>query len=293
MNKETYLLIRILGNDLCGLHGNNQTIINLEFTLKNEFIFEDTKKMFVLNRIVNKEKKNKIINLLNTYNYDYIDLPFDINEFNKLPKELPDFLEYKKYDRPNMIKILKDYNLYLINNNGCRNYCINYGKNNGYKWTFVLDSNSFFTKKAFQDIINNIDNNTEYLIIPQKRLQDGNLTNNILLSENLDKLNSLPSQEPQIAFKNTSKILFNPNIPYGIQPKAELLKAFNIKGKWDSWIFWGLNIKQRRFNNINYKILSYVIRLSPFNDNNEKENNFNLRWYGIYLLIKEILNTYK
>ena len=53
------------------------------------------------------------------------------------------FLEYKKYDRPNMIKILKDHNLYLINNNGCRNYCINYGKNNGYKWTFVLDSNSF------------------------------------------------------------------------------------------------------------------------------------------------------
>ena len=30
MNKETYLLIRILGNDLCSLHGNNQTIINLE-----------------------------------------------------------------------------------------------------------------------------------------------------------------------------------------------------------------------------------------------------------------------
>ena len=33
----------------------------------------------------------------------------------------------------------------------------------------------------------NIDNNTDYLIIPQKRLQDGNLTNNILLSEDLDK----------------------------------------------------------------------------------------------------------
>ena len=37
-NKKLYLIIRILGNDLNGLHGNNQTITNLEFTLKNEYI---------------------------------------------------------------------------------------------------------------------------------------------------------------------------------------------------------------------------------------------------------------
>lgn len=67
MNRDInnkYLMIRILGNDLDGLHGSNQTLENLAFTLENEYNFSNFKKMFVLNRIVSIEKK-KIINLLN------------------------------------------------------------------------------------------------------------------------------------------------------------------------------------------------------------------------------------
>ena len=33
---KKYLFSRILGNDVPGLHGENQTIINLKFTLENE-----------------------------------------------------------------------------------------------------------------------------------------------------------------------------------------------------------------------------------------------------------------
>ena len=50
------LIIRILGNDLSGLHGENQTYNNLKFTLENEPEFENTDKMFLLNRIYNQEK---------------------------------------------------------------------------------------------------------------------------------------------------------------------------------------------------------------------------------------------
>jgi len=293
-NKK-YLIIRILGNDLEGLHGNNQTIKNLEFTLKNEYMFNDSKKIFILNRIVSIEKKRQIINLLNNYNFEFIDLPFNIDEFNKLPKNMPSLSEYKNYDRKKMIKVLEKHNLYLINNNGCRNYCISYGKKNGYKWIFVLDSNSFFTKEAFENIVNNIDDNSDYLIIPQKRLKDDNLSNDILLTKDYEnQINRLPIQEPQIAFKNTSKIMFNSNIPYGLAPKAELLNALNVSGEWCNWMyFYGLNIKPRKFKNINFKKLSYIIRLSPFNNNNDIKNNWKLRWIGIYLLVKYILDTYK
>ena len=294
-NKKLYLIIRILGNDLEGLHGNNQTITNLEFTLKNEYKLKDTKKIFVLNRIINIEKKKKIIKLLNYYNFKFIDFAFNIDEFNKLPKNIPTLSEYKNCNRKNMIKILEKHNLYLINNNGCRNDCISYGKKCGYTWTFVLDSNSFFTKKTFENIVNNINMNNKYLIIPQKRLKDGNLSNKILLTKNYEqKLNRLPNQEPQIAFKNTSSVMFNSNIPYGLAPKAELLTALNVKGKWNKWMnFKKLHINPRTFKNKNYKILSYVIRLSPFNNNNDYNNNWNQRWIGIYLLVKQILDTYK
>tara|TARA_B110000908_G_scaffold78102_1_gene93816 strand:+ start:385 stop:1284 length:900 start_codon:yes stop_codon:yes gene_type:complete len=294
-NKKLYLIIRILGNDLKGLHGNNQTITNLEFTLKNEYMFEDTKKIFVLNRIINIGKKKEIIKLLNYYNIEFIDLPFNIDEFNKLPKNIPTLSEYKNCNRTNMVKILEKHNLYLINNNGCRNYCISYGKKSGYTWTFVLDSNSFFTKKTFENIANNINMNDEYLILPQKRLKDSNLSNEILLTKDYEnKLNRLPNQEPQIAFKNTSNIMFNSNIPYGLAPKAELLTALNVKGKWNNWMnFYKLDIKPRTFKKKNYNILSYVIRLTPLNNNNDIKNNWELRWIGIYLLVKQILDTYK
>ena len=34
----------MLGNDIPGLHGNNQTFYNLKFTLENEINFGDTDK---------------------------------------------------------------------------------------------------------------------------------------------------------------------------------------------------------------------------------------------------------
>tara|TARA_Y100000389_G_C17326948_1_gene446077 strand:+ start:754 stop:945 length:192 start_codon:yes stop_codon:yes gene_type:complete len=54
------LIIRILGNDLSGLHGENQTYNNLKFTLENEPEFKNTDKIFLLNRIYNQEKKKFI-----------------------------------------------------------------------------------------------------------------------------------------------------------------------------------------------------------------------------------------
>ena len=295
MNNKLYLIMRMLGNDLSGLHGDNQTINNLKFTLENEENFKNSKKIYVLNRIVNDKKKNKIINLLNKYQTEYIDLPFEINKFNSLPKNLPSLKEFKKCDRNEKVKILEKHNLYLVNNNGCRNFCISHGKKTGYKWIFVLDSNSFLIKKAFNNIINNIKDETEYLIFPQKRLKDGNLFKDILLTNNYhNKINQLPNQEPQIAFKNTSNITFNSNIPYGLAPKAELLTALNVKGKWNRWMnFYGLDIKPRKFNNQKVQVLSNVIRLSPFNSNNDIKNNWNLRWEGILSLVNHISNTYQ
>ena len=64
MNRDInnkYLMIRILGNDLDGLHGSHQTLENLAFILENEYNFSNCKKMFVLNRIVSIERKKEII----------------------------------------------------------------------------------------------------------------------------------------------------------------------------------------------------------------------------------------
>lgn len=286
-----YLIIRILGNDLESLHGSDQTYTNLEFTLKYEDDFPETDKIFIINRIVDIEKKNRIISLLNKHNVKYEDIPFDIEEFNKLSKiNHISYSEIKSMDKNTLVATLVDHNLYLVNNNGARNYALMYGKKNNYDWTFVLDSNSYFTYESYNQIISNIDNDSEYIIISQKRLKDGNLDNIMVCDES--SIDSLPDQEPQIAFKNTSKYMFNPDLPYGLAPKAEFLTALNVPGKWQNWMkFYGLNLQARRFTNVKYQKLSKVVRLSPHNENNDVKNNWLLRWYGIFLLAKKLQET--
>ena len=98
---------------------------------------------------------------------------------------------------------LHHYNLYLVNNNGSRNYCLDYGKKKGYTWTFTLDSNAYFTQDQWDKIFSNLNSNCEYIILPQKRLSEKKLPNETILN-GLD-LNILPNQEPQIAFHKKSK----------------------------------------------------------------------------------------
>lgn len=284
-----------MGNDLDKLHGHNQTYSNLEFTLKNEPIFPNTDKIFMLNRIYDIEKKKNIIKLLDKYNFKYIDLPFDIEEFNKIKYDsrINEYINVNKLKLKNskiIFNKLYNHNLYLINNNGARNFCLNYGKKKGYLWTFVLDSNSYFTQKLFYKIINNVKTDTSYIIIPQIRLSDNKLTNESVLSNNFNE-NAFQIQEPQIAFKYDSKLEFNSKIPYGSSPKAELLRVLQIPGKWNKWddnknIY---NIKDRKKVKVKFQVLSKIIRLNPQNKDNQSKNNYKLRIIGLNNLINKIL----
>ncbi len=290
MNK--ILLIRILGNDLSGLHGENQTFTNLKFTLEHEPNFPNTDKMFLLNRIYDVKKKNALIKILKKYNIKFIDLPFKIEKFKKI-KYNKEIIENKnRNNRREFMKSLLPYNLYLINNNGSRNYCLNYGKKNGYKWILPLDSNAYFTSEMFNNIFNNIKDDTHYIILPQLRLSEKNLPNEIVLDKKFN-YKELKTYEPQIGFNINSKISFNDKLPYGSSPKAELLRVLNIPGKWDKWLDnrTVFGIRDRPKQNAKYQIISYVIRLnSQTNKLVNITDNYFLRTKGLTKLIFKIRN---
>lgn len=116
-----------------------------------------------------------------------------------------------------------------------------------------------------------------------------------LLEEQKDPLNYLPTiefDEAQIAFKNKSKLKFNAKLPYGVCEKAELFKVMKISGPWNNWNDHKIikNSIRKEVNNVKYQTLSFVIRLTPFNIDNDvnKRNNWFNRWYGIYELYKKI-----
>lgn len=279
------LIIRILGNDLSGLHGFDQTLTNLKFTLEHEPKFPNTKKMFLLNRIYDPMKRQNIINLLKENNVEFIEIPFKVDEFKKL----------NYGDSKNKFVKYYNYNLYLVNNNGSRNYCIEYGNKHGYTWTFSLDSNTYFTHEQWDKIFSNLNSSCEYIILPQKRLSEKKISNEKIKSS-LD-LDILSNQEPQIAFHKNSKFKFNNKIPYGSSPKAEMLRFLKVPGKWNTWKdnFTIYGIPDRNPQDVNFQILSSVIRLNSQNKSrvDSVKNNYHARINGIENLVNKIKNENK
>ncbi|GAG01137.1 unnamed protein product, partial [marine sediment metagenome] len=60
------LLVRILGNDLPGLHGKSQTARNLSFTLEHEPELEGADKAFLLNRITDADERRRLREIISS-----------------------------------------------------------------------------------------------------------------------------------------------------------------------------------------------------------------------------------
>ena len=190
-----------------------------------------------------------------------------------------------------MNRLLYDYNQYLINNNGSRNFCIDYGIKNGYEWVFPFDSNAYLTQNYFNQIIEKLKADTQYIVIPQIRLKDGRLINEDILDRSKESvIDKLKIQEPQVGFHKNSKLRFNDKLIYGCCPKAEFLRVIKVPGKWNSWYDNKryLNIPDRPKKNVKFQILSKVIRLNPQEMKNG--NNSNKRILGLFNLVKKIRN---
>ncbi len=288
-----YGVARILGNDLNGMHGENQTYDNLKFTLQHEKLGNDVEVIYFLNRIVNIKKKKELIDLLHRYRQKFVDIPFDYRRFNRMYSQVKNrklLLEVEKmrlneWNYRIASKRLKKYNLMLINNNGSRNFALNYMKQRKrYKWIFILDSNSYFIEKDFEEIKKNLTDDLDVAYFPLIRVKN----NKEVLTENLDKY---PLYEGQLAFKSNTNITFNEELPYGGAPKAELLRVLNIPGPWKDWLdnVRTYGIQDRKKIECKWKIISKMIRLSANSKEYGIKNNQINRINGLISLIRFLL----
>ena len=274
-------IFRILGNNLNSVHSDTQTYTNLKFTLENEAEFENCDKIWILNRIIDSDLQEKYKKLLDKYNKKYLIIPFEKDEYNKIKSNNNinlNELNNNKNDNNKIFRKLYSHSLYLININGARNYCLNYGRQR-YLYSFVLDGSCFFTKEQFNDLVNNINDDTEYLIIPLIRLDKND--NNVIIKD-------AKKYEPQIGFKNTSKLYFNEKLPYGLSNKTELLRVLKISGEWDNWLDNKnvLNISDRSKVDAKTQLVSSVCRLS--NGTNKKQKNHTHRSNGLLQLVNDV-----
>ena len=279
--QDTFVLYRILGNDLYPRHKKGQTRENLEFILKYEPTLKDCEKRWIVNRIIDKSEEAFIISLLEQYNQPYIVIPFEENEYKKIGFDLScissEFLisdEFQKLGPKQRDRLLaalyRHKNNYVMNNNGARNTALRDGKKRA-KWILPWDGNCFITEEAWNSIVNDIKSAPyyKYFAVPMTRVTN----NQELLS---GRFVPNPVEEPQLIFRMDALEEFNEEFCYGRRPKVELFWRLGISGKWDEWKDdpWDLKRRELSAEAGQYGVAGWVARMnsgmSELEQNNEE-----------------------
>lgn len=238
---DTFVLYRIIGNDLYPRHKKGQSRENLQFVLENEPELEKCEKRWIVNRIIDKEDEQAILELLRQHNQPFIHIPYREEEYKAIGWDTeclpePGYLASEKFEnlgRTNRKKLLaatyRLKNNYLMNNNGARNVALRDGKPRA-KWVLPWDSNCFVTQTAWKQILADVTASPylKYFAVPMTRVVE----NKQLLT---DEFTPDPVEEPQLIFRTDSVEEFNEEFCYGRRSKVELFWRLRIPGDWDGW----------------------------------------------------------
>lgn len=239
--KNTFALIRVIGNDLPPRHQLGQGRKNLEFMLEHESEFVDCKKIWVLNRIIEPEERAELKALLERHGREYYEIPFDDDEYRRVDWDVesfcvPGFLESKEFlslneDRQAMAfdQMYRHKNSYVMHNNGARNYALRLGRSLA-KWVLPWDGNCFLTDEAWGAISSEVAEKPylKYFVVPMARVTDNDQLLDPLLEPNA-------VEEPQILFRRDAEEEFNEAYRYGRRPKVEMLWRLGVPGPWERW----------------------------------------------------------
>jgi len=238
---ETFVLYRIIGNDLVPRHKKGQSRENLQYLLDYEPDLPDCEKRWVVNRIVDPEEEQAVIALLEARNQLYLHIPYREEAYASCPWDLeglpyPGYTLTKQFHqlpgdfRQRLFKRLyRHKNNYVINNNGARNAALADGKTRA-KWVLPWDGNCFLTPSAWAEITSSVTARPwyPYIIVPMARITD-------YAALTQPDFRPRADQEPQIIFRSDTRETFNEEYYYSRRPKVELLWRLGVPGPWNDW----------------------------------------------------------
>ena len=223
---------RIIGCPLPPRHNASQLWTNLKYVVQNEPPLERAKKIFVLNRLP-PDLDAQVRDYLESKGFEAVSLAMDADEYDSFKAEDSYGLDKKTWE-PYLTDKFSRMNarLYVMNNNGARNFALRLGLMRGYAWTLPFDGNCMFDAETWSTFLKELDEakrtNKSYVAIPLVRTLAENGTNLVR--------SGVPG-EHQVAFgdRSSAKIQFDPTQPYGHRPKVNLLWRLGVPGSWDYW----------------------------------------------------------
>ena len=197
-------IFRLIGNDLWPRDTSHSNFDVAKTIIEVEPNFDDCHKIWILNRLIDKNLKSEIHTYVTLKNQKIIDIPFERNKFIKLGE--------------------RNKLIYLLSINVARNIALEVGRKK-YDYTMIFDGDCFFEIQQWNNFIDKLNtaknskNNTNILSFPVKRIyynRDGSIK---FINDHLE--------EPQLGFCSSSKILFDETLLYGNRNKIALLE--NLK----------------------------------------------------------------
>lgn len=238
---DTFVLYRIIGNDLPPRHAVGQSRRNVGFILENEPQLPACEKRFVVNRIVDPREESAVLRLLDQSGFSYLHIPFDRAEYGRTSWDIEGVpAEYAPWTQRFaalsageqghvLMRLYRHKNNYVMNNNGARNAALRDGRSIA-KWVLPWDGNCFVTASAWNEIVATVCATPElpYFVVPMARITDeGCLLDSDFRPDT--------REEPQLIFRRDATTEFDPDYYYGRRPKVEMLWRLGVPGGWDDW----------------------------------------------------------
>lgn len=238
---DTFVLYRILGNDLPPRHRDGQTRKNLAFLLEHEPDLPACEKRFILNRIVDPREEEALTRLLEDAGASFLRIPFDVDAYRSVPWDIagvpPEYAPWtrrfsllsEERQARVLMRLYRHKNNYAMNNNGARNAALEEGRRLA-KWVLPWDGNCFVTAEAWREIVSTVRSEAHLpcFLVPMARITDN--------GQLLDAGFRPPAkEEPQLLFRRDARLAFDPAFFYGRRPKVELLWRLGVPGDWDEW----------------------------------------------------------
>ncbi len=234
---DSFVLYRIVGNDLEPRHRSGQSRGNLRFILENEPPLEGCEKRWIVNRIADAQEEARVLALLAEHSQPVLHLPFVAVDYARAgwdTRRAPDpGLEATARDAAAAERMrLAAYgrkNAYAMNNNGARNAALADGRGRA-KWILPWDGNCFVTPDAWAALRAGVTARPHlpYFLVPMARVPD----NAVLLDPGFVPN---PVEEPQILMRRDAAETFDEAFVYGRRPKVELFWRLGVPGEWDRW----------------------------------------------------------
>lgn len=196
-----YCITRIVGNDLPPRHGPNQQLNNLTFILENEQEFEDTFKLWIINRIITSSVQDALLKKLEQYNQSYHIIPFSVDQYDF------SWSEQKKIT-------------YIIQINAARNFALSKSKEIA-NYCALLDGSIFINQQGWSDLIQE----AQAIAAPLYKICMYRLKQRNEEVFNF-KAELYKRDEPMIFADLNHSITFNESLPYGQKDKIELLDRY-------------------------------------------------------------------